>query len=438
MRFKARVSLLVGVIAGAALAASAFGQGDSGLRFRGVGMARQSLDALQLKPFDQSLWANLSDWSGEPVKSDATEGKVVLIVTWASWHKVSHPAVRTAEAIYEKYKGQGLVAVGVHNPRGFENAGAVARELGVTFPIAADKDGKFRAGLRAEQDPNIYFIDRAGNLRYAQIETGSADDAAGRLVAESAEQARDLPGNLVKQRQSAEKDRWKTSDIKGGYLAGSGPDVPFNAPEDEAYTKVKWPFLVGKVEKDAILERIHAEPPKLTMPGDDDYIPAPPKRAGRLTVVYFVDPRDSDMLRVIPTMNQVQDEYRRDVTVLLGTAKAGQALKSDSSDEGKLKQRNRELIEQMLRAQRVNHTLTTTTIKADHTDFSEESLRPRLSNQKDKFGIAFILSTDDKVRWIGDPYSQDLRRSIDRLIALDPGVQARRKAEDAVKPAGGK
>src|SRR5262249_52791196 len=123
---------LIGVIAGAiVLSASVSAQPDSGLRFRGVGASRKALDEMQLKPFDQSLWSNLSDWSGAPLTTAATEGKVVMIVTWAGWHKISHPAVRTAESLYEKFKDQGLVVVGVHNPRAFETAAAAAKDLGI-------------------------------------------------------------------------------------------------------------------------------------------------------------------------------------------------------------------------------------------------------------------------------------------------------------------
>ena len=423
-----RTNFIWTLFAGLAVVAAcvpAVAQPDAGIRFRGVGATRAALDAMQLKPFDQALWAELSDWAGEPVKADATEGKVVLIVTWAGWHRTSHPAVKAAEALYEKHKDQGLIVVGVHNPRGFENAATVAKELNVSFPYAADKDGKFRTGVRADLDPNIYLIDRSGNLRYAQIETASLDDAVSRLLAESAEQARDLPKVLADRNAAKERDKWKTSASSSTQVGMV--DVAFNAPEEDAYKAVKWPFIVGKVEKDEVLEKIHNDPPKLAMPNEEEWIPGQPKRGGRIVVMYFIDPKDADTLRVIPVMNAIQDQYRRDVVVVGAVT----APKTETTDDEKHRQRNRELLNEVLAGRSVNHWFTPKVMKADKLELGDESLKPRLSNQRDTFGFALTLSTDDKIRWLGTPYSEELRRSLDRIIALDPAVQARRKAEDA-------
>ena len=152
-------------------------------------------------------------------------------------------------------------------------------------------------------------------------------------------------------------------------------------------------------------------------------------------VVYFVDPRMDDMLRVIPVMNAIQDEYRRDAVVICAIAKAGKALTDSERGDAKLEQRHRELIGEMLKTRHINHTLTPKVIRADRLEFSEESLRPRLSSMREEFGFAIILSTDNRLRWLGNPYSEDLKHSLDKILAADPGIVARREAE---KSKGGK
>jgi hypothetical protein len=58
------------------------------------------------------------------------------------------------------------------------------------------------------------------------------------------------------------------------------------------------------------------------------------------------------------------------------------------------------------------------------------------------FGIngipfAVVLSTDGKIRWQGNPLSPDFRKTVESIIAVDPGVAVRRKADDAARKAVG-
>ncbi len=417
----------------------AIGADEPVLRYRGAGKSREALDAMQLKPFDSGLWANLSNWTGTAPKAADLNGKVVLIVSWASWHKLSHPAMRNAEALYEKFKDKGLVVVGVHNPRGFEGAAENAKTLGITFPFAEDKDGKFRTGLKADQDPNIYFVDRSGNVRFAQVDSSSMDEAAAYLVNETAEQAANYPKLLAKKATEAEKNRWLTKDASGA-APGDEPTVEFPEPDDESYKSVHWPYMVGKVEHDPILDKIKNESPKIQNWPEEDWAPSAPKKAGKIVVIYFIDPKDVDMLNVIPTMNRLRDEYKRDAIVAGSLFKIGSSSftggnnsNGNQEEEEKVKLRNKEFIASILRTRSVNHFLNPNVLKAENLELNGGGMIPRLAPTQDEFGIAVLLSTDMRIRWIGSPYNQDLRVALDKLIAVDPAVRARRKAEDAKK-----
>lgn len=424
---------------GASIVATAHAADDPALRYRGTGATRQQLDALQLKPFNESLLGELSNWTGTAPKAGDFTGKPVMIVTWASWHKLSHPAMRTAQALSEKYKDKGLIVIGVHNPKGSEGAAENAKTLGITFPFAEDKDGKFRAGLKADQDPNIYFIDRSGNIRFAQVDATSMEEAAEHLVKETAEQAAEYPKMLAKRATETDRQKWATKDASGP-VPGEEATVDFPEPDEEVYKATRWPYMVGKVETDAIFDKIKNNPPNVTTWPEEDWVPTTPKHAGKLIVVYYFDPKEVDWLNVFPTMNRLHDQFKRDVLVVGSMFKQGQNALSGNNqnaatgeDEGKLVERNKQQLASILRTRSINHYIVPRTIRYENLELGGGGMLPRMSRLSEEAGAAAVLSSDLKMRWIGSPYDQDLRVALDKLIAVDPGVKARRKAEDAKK-----
>ena len=139
-------------------------------------------------------------------------------------------------------------------------------------------------------------------------------------------------------------------------------------------------------------------------------------------------------------MNRLRDAYKRDAIVVGSLFKIGansftgnNAGNGNQDDEDKIKQRNKEFITSILRTRSVNHYLNPTILKAENLELNGGGMIPRLAPTQDEFGIALLLSTDMRIRWIGSPYNQDLRVGLDKLIAVDPAVKARRKAEDAKK-----
>ena len=397
---------------------------QSALKFRGVGDTRKSLDALQLKPFDSALWSNLKDWSGE-FKPEGAGGKVVMIVTWASWRTQSHAAMRTAEQIAASHKDKDLVVIGVHNPRGFEQAAANAKELGVTFPFAADPEGKFRAGIKADADPNVYFIDRAGQLRFAQVEPASAAAAADMLLAETADQAKNINSDIAARQAAAEREKFRTGDASSTAFKAP-PHVEFQQPDDEAYKSVKWPYLVGKIEEDKILDKIYNTPPKLLI-NEENWLPSKPDWSGRLLMVYVVDPLDSVMVNIIPVMNAYAVRHQKDVVVAGATFKIGSSTNNLQGEElNKLIQRNTPAIQALIAAGRLNHSMSARPATVEDT----ENLFVRNTKGRANYAVAVIATTDLRVRWIGNPYDKELvNRAIEALLAVDPGIAARRKAE---------
>jgi glutathione peroxidase len=111
------------------------------LLFLAAGLAAQVVSAGSL-PSIQDI--PLDDINGKPASLKDYAGKVILLVNVASFCG-NTPQYKGLEALYEKYKGQGLVVIGVPcNDFGSQEPGSAeeikafcAEKYSVTFPLMA-------------------------------------------------------------------------------------------------------------------------------------------------------------------------------------------------------------------------------------------------------------------------------------------------------------
>jgi AhpC/TSA family protein len=94
---------------------------------------------------------------------------------------------------YEKYKDQGLVAIGNHYPEfdyeaDLANLKDAVKRLDVPYPVAQDNDGTTWTAFRTRAWPSLYLIDKRGNLRYTHIGEGRYDETEAAIKALLAEQ----------------------------------------------------------------------------------------------------------------------------------------------------------------------------------------------------------------------------------------------------------
>lgn len=148
-------SLLAGVLAGAIAAPIALSGGAqvSGLRHA-------------------TSWLN-----SPPLTEVDLRGKVVLVDFWTytciNWLRTA-PYVRAWAA---KYGDDGLVVIGVHTPE-FEfeqdeaNVRAAVKEMGITYPVAADNDYDVWRAFHNQAWPALYLIDAEGRVRYRHFGEG--------------------------------------------------------------------------------------------------------------------------------------------------------------------------------------------------------------------------------------------------------------------------
>jgi thiol-disulfide isomerase/thioredoxin len=119
-----------------------------------------------------TAWVNT-----EPLTDASLRGKVVLVEFWTytciNWRR-QLPYVR---AWAEKYKGNGLIVVGVHTPefefeKNIDNVRPAVGYTRVGFPVAVDSDYAIWNAFANRYWPALYFVDAKGNIRHHQFGEG--------------------------------------------------------------------------------------------------------------------------------------------------------------------------------------------------------------------------------------------------------------------------
>jgi len=380
-------SVMCAVVAclGAAVGVGAWATfaGEPDIQLEGSEDSRAVLDAKSFKPFDASAIAQLTDWTGgEALTAESLKGNVVMFVTWSSWYKTSHEALRLSQGLHSRLGEKGLVVVGVHHSKGWEKAAEVATAQKVEFRTALDKNGEFRKAMSSSQDPDFFFVDRAGRLRYADVQTRSAEAAADLLVNETAEQAGAATAAVAAKPVEGE-----------GAVAGT-----FAAPGAEAYKAAKWPKKSASVRS---AKDFQGKPMPKPLGKEQKYLEgAAPDRTGKVTVVDFWATWCPPCRTAMPIIDDLQKKHKADA-VFIGV-----------SDEPE-------------------STVKAFAKKHPHSYPQATDTSKGASNALGIQGIphVVILSTDGVIRWQGNPLDPAFRETVKAVIDADPGVKTRREGE---------
>jgi peroxiredoxin len=94
-------------------------------------------------------------------------GQPVVMNFWASWCLPCRSEMPAIEKAYQGYKDSGLVVIGLNltSQDSESEAEAFVQELGLTFPIALDRDSSARDRYQVLGLPSTYFIDESGIIR---------------------------------------------------------------------------------------------------------------------------------------------------------------------------------------------------------------------------------------------------------------------------------
>lgn len=434
----------VAALLGAAMAAPALAQNapaQSGPILReGSGERRAALDAMEFQPFDRTLLAGLTDWVGNPIAAADLDGKPLLILTWASWHRGSTASARAAKIAYDAFADKGLIVVGVHSDEGYDTAATTAERFRLGYPVARDVGSKFRAALKADMDPNFYVVDRAGNLRFADAERASIREAARIVTEETREQAEAAKTASI---NAANQPAVRTIDVVSEGDVAQIPEWTIPPQPPIAYEDASWPARWREFEELAGTEFnrrgsrqlpvVDFNSQLITWPG-----PKPPM-TGRVRVVYFWAhnlPASYDKVQTY--MDELQRRHGRDV-VVIGASIPAIRLSSRERDNPDAES---EALEQF--ATTLINTLSRSNFKhAIALDREWELFTTSMGKNADfggqmgaevagaaYFPIAVIYSTDNMVRWMGSPLNDRFAAALNKIIEVDPAVKIRRERDE--------
>lgn len=135
----------------------------------GPARAQSSVPAL-LKPLDLVAYSSRTapppfgggTVDAKQVSMTELRGKVVVVNFWATWCLECRQEMPALERLYRELAAQGFVIVGVNVREKKDTAQRYAKELGLTFPLVLDPDGKINALYGVVGLPATFLIGRDG------------------------------------------------------------------------------------------------------------------------------------------------------------------------------------------------------------------------------------------------------------------------------------
>jgi cytochrome c biogenesis protein CcdA/thiol-disulfide isomerase/thioredoxin len=150
---------------------------------RGAGIgAGSTLIGLPVEGEFPSLSGATAWLNSAPLSPQGLRGKVVLVDFWTYSCINCLRTLPYVKAWYDKYRGHGLVVVGVHTPEfAFEknesNVEHAVATLHVGYPVALDNDYAIWRRFNNHYWPAHYFIDAVGKIRAHHFAEGSYQES---------------------------------------------------------------------------------------------------------------------------------------------------------------------------------------------------------------------------------------------------------------------
>jgi peroxiredoxin len=105
----------------------------------------------------------LVDLQGTRWTLKSLTGKVVLVNFWATWCPPCQKEIPDLEALYERFKDQGLVILAISDEDASKVAPFMAKR-NVTYPVMLDPGRKVNDQFQVEGIPKSFIYDRSGKL----------------------------------------------------------------------------------------------------------------------------------------------------------------------------------------------------------------------------------------------------------------------------------
>ena len=105
----------------------------------------------------------LSDLQGKAWRLRELKGKVVLVNFWATWCPPCRKEMPDLQALYDKYKDQGLLVLSISD-EGAAKVSPFIAERKISYPVLLDPGRKVAEAFVVEGIPKSFVYDRDGKL----------------------------------------------------------------------------------------------------------------------------------------------------------------------------------------------------------------------------------------------------------------------------------
>jgi len=137
----------------------------------GVETEREEIGELEEGVSAEKEWGNapdftLPDLDGNSLTLSDFKGRVIILNFWATWCPPCRREIPDFVELYEKYKDEGLLIIGVNLDRGdSRSVKQFSKEYKINYPIVLGNVNVTQdyGGVRAI--PTTFVIDRKGNIK---------------------------------------------------------------------------------------------------------------------------------------------------------------------------------------------------------------------------------------------------------------------------------
>lgn len=380
------------------------------------GSDRPALKELETKPLNPDAIASLTDWTHQAVLDEHnTKGKVVLLAVVSYGHPNSYMTISKLTRLRRDFKDKGIVVAAIHPDFGFDQIQEKIAAGRISIPVARDKDAVFATAMHTDDYPDVYLIDRAGQLRYADIDERDLKNAVQQLSDESPEsaiknaarQAKGLEPETPQTQTPAIPPR-ATTESTPNHTPDSNttPDQPtpdqstdaqptptatFSKANPAAYASAQWPK-----HNSGSIKAIDIQGDPLPIPlGSEEWFYNERDISGKVLVLNFWVTWASKSKDSIPILDELYNENQAKLEIICisGTESRGKLrkyLEKNPSPLAHMYDRNKTLYE-ALNIKKLPHAL--------------------------------VISTDGIVRWQGDPNDPKFKDAVTKAVEADPGFE---------------